>query len=135
MKYKGLRKRARSSKSALIFGTVFTASIFFILTFCASILLSFTKNPLGASGIVSFAVLLLTGALSGFCTAKYKGDYGVLPSSASAIIFALILLGAGLIVSGGKIATVSLINLMCFVALAIIFAFLAKSKRKRTHRR
>ena len=135
MKYRGLRKKSRSQRGALIFGTLFSAAIFLILTFCASVLLSFTKNPLGASGLTSFAVLLITGAISGFCTAKYKGECGILPSSASAVIFALILLGAGLIVSGGKIATVSLVNILCYVALAVIFAFLAKSKRRRAYKR
>ena len=134
MKYNGFRN-TRSNKNAIIFGIIFTSAIFFILAFLASLILSSMKNPLGSSGLFSFAVLLFTGAISGFFTSKYKGEHGVFPSCVCAVIFALILFGIGLIVSGGKIAMITVVNLLSYIALALIFAAMAKNKRKRRRTR
>ena len=129
MKRNGMR-RTKTNRSTLIFGIILTAASFFILTFLASLLLSMIKNPLGASGIASFAVLLITGILSGFFTAKYKGEHGILPSGACALIFAFILFCTGLISSGGKIASITIINLISYVAVAFLFAALAKRRKR-----
>ena len=125
--------RNRSCRNAIIFGTVFNIAAFFILTFLATLILSLLKNPLKISGIASFCVLLFTGMLSGSFTAKYKGEYGIFSSFACTLIFAFALLGTGLILSGGKVSSITLVNLVSYVALAFIFAILTKKRKK--HRR
>lgn len=131
MKYR-MRKRKTNAK-ALLFSLIFTAVMFFVFAFLVSFIISLTKNPIAFIGISSFAVLFLTGAFSGFCTSKYRGEGGVVPAGLGSLIFALILLGIGLIMSGGSLPALTLINLPCFVVLAIIFAALAGKKRKRKH--
>ena len=128
-----IRKRKTNAK-AILFSLIFTSATFFVFAFLISFIISLTKNPIAFIGISSFAALFLTGALSGFCTSKYKGEGGVLPAGLGSLTFALILLGLGLILSGGCLPALSLINLPCFVVLAIIFAALAGKKRKRGHR-
>ena len=134
MKHSGLKTK-KTNRSTIIFGMIFTVASFFALNFSASLILSLLKNPLGASGITSFAVLLITGAISGFFTSKYKGENGILASGICALIFAFLLFVVGLIMSGGKIASITLINLISYIALAFIFAALAKSRKKRRHAR
>ena len=134
MKYNGL-KRNKSNRNALFFGIIITTASFFGITFLTSLILSLLKNPLGASGLSSFAVLLLTGMISGFFTSKYKGEGGILLSGAIAVIFALVLLGAGLISSDGKLASITFVNLSSYVALTFVFAAMARSKKKRRRTR
>lgn len=129
MKYNSSRRK-KTNRSTFIFGIIFTVALFFTLAFTASLILSTLKNPLGASGMASFLVLLLTGAISGFFTAKYKGDRGVVPAGLCAMFFALILFGSGLIASDGKIATVTVVNLLSYISMAFIFAAFAKKKRR-----
>jgi len=135
MKYKTSLRKSKTIKSTLIFGMVFTVCAFLIIAFlCSLITLSF-KNPLKIAGAFSFAVLLCTGAVSGYCTSKYKGENPILASGLCSVIFALILFGAGLIMSGGKIASICVINLISFVIITFIFAALATKKKRRKIRR
>ena len=130
MKYS--RKKKTNAK-ALLFCLIFTSFTFFVFAFMLSFILSLTKNPIAFIGICSFAALFLTGASSGFFTSKYKGEGGILPAGIGSVIFALILLGIGLIMTGGSLPALTLVNLPCFVILALVFAALARRKRKRKH--
>ena len=135
MKYNSSRKKLKTNKSTLIFGTFFTAATFLILALTASLILSRMKNPLGISGVSSIAVLLFTAAISGFFTAKYKGAHAFLPSVFCAIIFALILFFSGILISGGGVAPISVLNLALFVAIYAVFAILATREKRRVKRR
>ncbi len=132
MKYR-IGKRKTNAK-ALLFSLIFTSVMFFFFAFLVSFIVSLTKNPIAFIGISSFAALFLTGAASGFCTSKYKGEGGIVPAGLGSVIFAVILLGIGLVMTGGSLPMLTLVNLPCFVILAIIFAALAGKKRKRKHR-
>lgn len=131
MKYK--RGKRKTNAKALLFSLIFTSVVFFVFAFLVSFIISLTKNPIAFIGISSFAALFLTGAFSGFFTSKYKGEGGIIPAGLGSLIFALMLLGIGLIVSGGSLPALTLINLPCFIILAVIFAALAGKKRKRKH--
>lgn len=135
MKYKASQRKSKTLRSTLVFGIIFTACTFLVIAFlCALITVSF-KNPLKIAGTFSFAVLLITGAVSGYCTSKYKGENPVLASGLCSVIFAIVLFGTGIIMSGGKIASICVINLISFVIISFIFALLAtKKKRRRTRR-
>lgn len=135
MKYKNYGKKLKSNRSTLIFGMLFNTATFFILVLIASIIILSLKNPLGASGAAAFCVLFMTGALSGFFTAKYNGGKGVFCSGLCSIIFALIIFGAGLILCGGRVMGVTVINLISYVAISFIFAMLATKEKKRKIRR
>ena len=128
MKYTSQKRKSKSLRSSLLFGISFSTLSFFTLVLLSSIILSKIKDPLGASGIASFAVLFVTGALSGFFTAKYKGDNGIFPVLISAFVFVIALLGAGLIGCGGKVSSITFINLVSYVILAMLFAVLAKKR-------
>lgn len=135
MKHNGLRRKSKTNTSVFIFGILFSTAIFFLLALAASFVLNKVKNPLGASGIASIIILLMSGAISGFAISKYSGKKSVLPSVFCAVIFALLLLCTGLIISGGKIATVTVINLLIYILFSLIFALLASKEKKRRIKR
>ena len=135
MKHNGLRRKSRTNTSVFIFGIIFSLAVFFLLALIASFILSKVKNPLGASAIASIIILLVSGGISGFTISKYSGRKSFLPSVFCAVIFALILFSTGLIISGGKIATVTVINLLVYILFSFIFALLASKEKKRRIKR
>ena len=130
MKYSRHDRKNRPFIKVFVFGAVCNVCSFLALSFAASLILSGLKNPLALIGVSAFAVLTLTGALSGFLTSKFKGDGGALPSTVCAIILAASVLGAGLISGGGKVSFISPLNLISYLVFASIFAILAKKKRR-----
>ena len=133
MKYRrGVKKESKASKNFL-FGITFNAATFFILVFIASVILSKVKDPLGASGLVSPLTLIVSAAISGFFTARRKGDGRILPAVICALCFSLILFAIALIFCSGKVTAICAINLLCYVAVAFIFAMLSRKRKK--HRR
>ena len=130
MTYNRQRRGERSGKRAFIYGIIFTAISFLFLALIASLILSKLKDPLGGLWLASISVLLMTGAATGFFIAKYKGDGGFLSSFLCSGTFAILLFSIGMIACKGKIASVTAINLISYVAATVIFAALAKKKRK-----
>ena len=134
MKRSRYDRKNRSFLKVFAFGTVCNLVLFFAFTFAASLIISGTKDPLSFIGVAAFAVMALTGAFSGFITAKFKGENGAFPAALCSFILAFILLGAGLILGGGRVSLISPINLFSYFAFAIIFAHLTR-KRHRYRRR
>jgi len=112
------------------FGTVFNLALFFVFTFIASLIISKMKDPLSLFGVAAFAVMALTGAISGFFTARFKGENGVFPAALCSFIIAFILLGAGLILGDGKVGLITPLNLLAYFLFAFISALLTKKKQK-----
>ncbi len=130
MKYSRHDRKNRPFVKVFAFGAVCNICSFLALSFVASLILSNLKNPLAFIGISAFAALTLTGALSGFLTAKFKGDGGALTTMICAIILAASVFGAGLIVGGGKVSFISPVNLISYLVFTSIFAVLSKKKRR-----
>lgn len=135
MQYSRHDRKNRPFIKVFTFGALCNLCCFFAFSFVASLILSSLKNPLALMGVSAFAVLTLTGALSGFLTAKFKGEGGALPSLLCAFILALLVFGIGLIAGGGKVALISPINLIAYLTFASVFAVLAKKKKRRYVRR
>ena len=125
-------KRKRTNASAIALGLCLSVLSFLLLSFALSFILAMFRDPLSLIGMFSVAALLLSGAISGFVTAKYKGEGAILPVSVSSLCFALALLGIGLILTRGILPIISLINLFAYLVLTVGFAFIAiRSKRRR----
>ncbi len=134
MKFYSHRKNGRGRRGALIFGLSFSAISFFILAFICSLVISTFKNPLGMIGISSLIALLFSGALSGFCTVKFKGRGGVGEAGISALVFALALLCTGLITTRGSLPILTLLNIVAYLAVSLIFAAIANRRSKARRR-
>ena len=129
------RKIQKTTAGALIFGLISATATLLILAFIGAIVAYSLENPTASLGAISFCVLMATGAISGFSTSKYKGEGGVLPAALSAIVFAVILLFVGIIISRGMLPAVTVINLAVFILSAVFFAILGKKKEKRRKRK
>ena len=134
MKFYSHQKNGKGRRKTLIFGISFSAASFFILAFISSLAVSAFKNPLGIIGISSLITLLFSGALSGFCTAKFKGKGGIGEAGISALVFALILISAGLIMTHGNIPLLTFANMAAYLIISLIFAAIANRKGKARRR-
>ena len=131
MKHKTSKRKESSGAKAFLLGILLNAIVFFVLIFLSSVILSRLRNPLKASALASFCALILSGAISGFFAARYKGEGRILPSGICAFVFALALFFASMICGGGKIPAITTINLIIYVAVAFLFASLRRGKKKR----
>ena len=131
MKYRHRKRKNRPFSKAIIFGVVINLCSFFLFSFVVALIISAFRNPLALMGIGAFVSLSMTGALSGFFTSEYKGERGVIYALLCSVIFAVIILIAGLISSGGKLGSPSLFNLASYIVFTLVFAMLQKKKKRR----
>lgn len=131
MKFYSRRKNGRGRKGALIFGILFSAISFLAFALICSLFVSVFKNPIGIIGISSLITLLFSGAVSGFCTAKFKGDGGIAEAGISSAVFIAIILSIGLVSTKGRLPLLNLVNMAAYLTVSLIFAAIAKRKRKR----
>jgi putative membrane protein (TIGR04086 family) len=133
MKHRRFLSKKKTNIKTLIFGFTLNCISFVICALVLALIISTTKNPLAFIGYTSLALLIACGAISGFFTSKYKGEHGTVTAGLSSLIFAILLIFCGLIINGGGVKSVTLINFLLYVISAFLFAFIG-SKRKK-HRR
>ena len=121
-------------KRAFFFGVIMNALFLILLLILGSAIISSTEDPIKSVGIGSVAVLYLSAFISGFITARRKGEGGFIPVLLSSLFFSLMLLMAGLVVSGGEPAPLSAINCPVYVVISLLGATLAKNRKRRRHR-
>ena len=128
----------RTSARALLFGIIISTAVFFVCAFLSAIIVSRLENPTAKLGMTALVAFLIGGAISSFSTAKYKGEGGFAPAILSSLFLTLVLLLAGLIMTEGKLPLITVINLLCYLAVSALFALLAVKRpatyRRRTHR-
>lgn len=134
------KSRTRTSDGAtnaraLLFGIVFTAVTFIVLMLLGAVIAGRMENPTSRLGAVAICSLYITAAVSGLVTSKYKGEGGALPAVLSALAFALVLLIIGLIMTGGHIPAITVINLGAYVITALVFAVIGKRRASGRRRR
>lgn len=131
----GKRKIKKTAASALAFGILMATVSFFVCALISAIILNMTEDPLGNLGVGSLFSLILSGIITGFSTAKYKGEGGIAPTVLATLCFAIILLIIGLALSGGNLPAVITVNLMLYVAASFVSALIASKKRNQKSRR
>ena len=119
----------------LIFGTIGTMLLFLIICFALSLLAYAINDPLGIIGITSLLSLILCAVISGYVLSRKGGESGAITSILSSLLFSLIMLLTGLIISGGKMPISCLFNYLIYMATASLFAYFGRKKAKRTKRR
>ena len=129
------RKIHKTSANALAFGLIASGISLFLTALIGAIIASFLDNPTSSIGAISFITLIVAGGVSGFSTSKYKGEGGVMPAMLSALVFAIVLLVIGFIMSDGKLPLVTFINLVVYFISATFFAIIGKKRDKKHKRR
>ena len=127
-------KRDVSLRRAFLFGIVINLLILALMLVISSAIVSTMSDPISAVGMGSVCALYLTALISGFITAKYKGEGGMLATLFSSLFFALTLLTVGLLSSGGSNIPLSMINCPVYVIISLIGGVLARKRsRKKRH--
>ena len=127
------KKKGRlSSLSSLLVGTGASGGVLLALSFIGALIAYSRNRPSSIVGILSIAVMILTGAICGFGISKLRGEGGILISLLASLLLSLILLMIGLIASGGSISLGTVINYLCYIATSVLFAFFGK---RRKHKR
>lgn len=130
MKYR--RKRtAPSGGKALIFGLAVSSALFLLLMLLSAVISARTADPTGSVGMTSFFAFVISGAISGFVSAKKCGKDSIKIPMLSALSFVLILFLTGLVLSGGRLKSVTLLNIICYVAVFWLFSLLGKKPRRK----
>ncbi len=123
------RSIKKTTASALLFGIILATCTFLVCAFIGAIIANMLDDPSSNIGAISFFVLIISGAITGFSTSRYKGEGGLLPSALAALLFALVCLFLGIIMTGGKLPVVTAVNLLLYVATSIFFSLLAKKHK------
>ena len=127
-------KREVSLRRAFLFGVIINLIILALTLVIGAAILSGMKNPIKNVGMGSVGALYLSAFISGFITAKYKGEGGVLATLLSSLFFSLTLFIVGLLTSGGTAMPLSTINAPVYVLISLIGAVLARKRsRKKRH--
>ncbi len=131
-----IKKNGEKGKvETLLFGVIFSFVAVFAFSLIASLIIMGSKNAVSTAQRISLIVFLISGAVSGFLTSKFKGEGGILLSAISSVIFVMILCAIALVVSRGNIGGKLFMNYICYLPVAFLFAFLGKKKARRHKRR
>lgn len=129
---------ARHTSVTLLLATLTHAAVFAACILLGSLILFNGQNPTSLVGTASLLSFIIGGAISGFCVSRALGRHGFSLSAASALIFTLILLIISAVLSNGKVSPRALMNYLCYLPTAMLFAFIAtrrKVSRKKRRRR
>lgn len=118
----------------LLIGAATSVVAVFVVAFILAFISSLTKDPTSMTGAFSLLALILAGAVSGFVISRANGDGGALVGILSSVIATGVMIIAGLIWKNGFLPLGALLNLLAFLAVAIISSILGK-KRARKRRR
>ena len=131
MKNHRINKKHRTCARALFFGLIFSVSAFFIISLISAVIISRSENPTAHHALGAVSTFFATAAISAFATVKYKGEGGTSPAMLSALACVLVALIIGVIVTNGQLPLVNIVNLVCYLGISFVFAFLAKKRERR----
>ncbi len=112
-------------------GVLFSYVVLILLSIFGAFLCNLTDDPVRLVGVVSFATLLLSAAISGFIISKLREDGGAILSMLSASGFIIIRIIISLFMSGTDLS--DLLDCVCYLGTSVIFALFGQRKLK--HRR
>ena len=131
MKKRSFIRGKRTAFTATLFGVMLNFTLFILFALIFAFFISKSRDPLAFSGYTALPLLIVSGALGGFFTSKFRAEGGVGSALASSLILSVIMILTGLFLGGGKIGAIVALNLSVYVLSALVFASLAKRKRKR----
>ena len=109
------------------------AGMFVAVCLITSVIAFCTADPMSLVKPFSICALIISAALASFISSK-RG--GMASAILSALIFTLIMLIFGVVISGGKTNAGALINYVCYMLTSLLFAYLAsRAPKKRWQRR
>lgn len=116
---------------SMFLGFLFALLSFVLLSLVFSVFIYSSANPTKNLEFISLIILLLSGAVSSLVITRFKAENGSLNAILSCLLFSVFDIFLSLILSGGKVRAVCLLNLICYMSIATLFAFIGKKRNKR----
>ena len=118
----------------LLIGTLIGAGIFLVVLLFVTFVTGRTKDPGGTVRLLSLPVFLLSAAVTGFVLGRRNGEGGLRLTALSALLFLLILLLIGMLLSGGHLSWQVLLYDVGYFLTALLCSLPGTKKKRRKHR-
>ncbi|MBQ9084767.1 MAG: hypothetical protein IJY24_03830 [Clostridia bacterium] len=118
----------------LLIGLLVALCALLVFTVCLGLYSATTKDPTRLSAVMGLISLLGSGAVAAFVNRRIFGERGFSIALLSALLLSLLLLGIGLIASGGGLPPRCPVNYLCYLGVSLIAALLGKPREKRRRR-
>ena len=126
---KHLLNSKKSEKFAIIISVFASLLSFFIMALLFSLLLLSFENPLSFVGISSLISLLVSGAVCPIAAKRAKGGECFLTTLFASLTVSAVIFALSMIFSGGKFTLSSLMNVICYLSVALFVAKLLSRKK------
>ena len=105
------------------------------ISLVAGVIVYMQDDPLAILDITSLVVLLTSAAISGYIISKKTQERRILTVVLSSLILCLLLFALGMLLSGGGVTSRVYFNYLCYMGVAILFAWLGSREPARKRRR
>ena len=111
---------------AVLCGFGISAFSLFAVALTATFVCYLSNDPMAISELASLVSLLIGGAVSGFIFPRLCRDTSIIPTVLSGVIFSLVLLAAGLLLSNGALPLKMLTNMLCYLGVSLLASLLSR---------
>ncbi len=118
----------------LLVGSGLALGILLLFTIALGLYAATTADPTALTGVMGLIALLGSGAVSAFINRRIFGEAGLMIALLSALLLSLLLLGIGLIASGGSLPPRCPVNYLCYMGVSLLSSLLGKPREKRRRR-
>ncbi len=113
-------------------GVMISLAALTLLSVAGGFIVYMQNDPLAAMNVASLIVLLVSGAASGYITAKLAREKKMTVALLSVLAVCFIMLAVGMIATGGGITWQVPLNYACYMGVSLLTARLgAREKRRR----
>lgn len=131
--YKGKRFSSDNTALSFLICLGISLSVIIMLSCILALIANTSKDPTGNLAVFSLCALLISGAVSGFITARMKKSMAFVALTALAVL--LVMLIACIVISC-KISGGALMNYACYMGISCLFGFLgSREPKRRRHRK
>lgn len=136
MTKKNAKTKGGFGASDVLFGFLISFLAMLATSLIASIILYMQADPTPLIDVASLIVLLVTAAVSGYIISKRTSEQKMLTVVLSSLLLCFLLFVIGMIITAGGVTNRVYLNYLCYIGVAILFAWLGgrAPARRRRHR-
>lgn len=127
------RSESGSFKRCAI-GAAIIIALYLITALIMTAFLSTRENGTELTGIFALASLMIAGGLGTFISAKVMHSSSMLSALCPSAALLVIYTAAALVITGGNVDLSHTMNMICFIMISALFAFLSLPQKKSRHR-
>ena len=128
------RKSETSGIKSCAVGAAIIIALYLISALAMTVFLSTKENGSEITGIFALASLMIAGGLGTFISARLMRSPTFLSALSPSAAILVFYTATALIATGGKITLFHTMNMICFIMISALFAFLSLPRLKAKHR-